>query len=173
MPSSLTSSAGSRSVGGDVVERCTPLSFAISLSRASKAVEAQIGGVLRPLGLGLARWQVLALIAGAGRAGAHVDEIARSLGIHHTTAGETVSRLEAQGLLTTASGQDRRRTVVLLTTSGEQRLDLATECLTSVRFDSIGLDLHEILDVATMLDKLSGAQCREIGRGSKSDHRSA
>ena len=97
----------------------------VALSKVGIALREQAWRDTGPRGLNPTQAQVLLVLGRAGRSGLRLAEIAGQLGVSAPTASESVSSLEAKGLVAKGPATDDRRAVAVgLTPPGR---DLAGE----------------------------------------------
>ncbi len=91
-----------------------------NLRRAARAISQTYDAALAPKGLKATQFTVLQTTAEAG--GAPISRLAQKLGMDRTTLTRNLQPLEKMGLISVASGKDRRERVVHLTDEGLQIL---------------------------------------------------
>ncbi len=104
----------------------TPCTCA-ALRRAARRLTRAYDRALRPAGLRLTQYSVLANLAraqGEGR-GLSVTELARHLAMDRTTLSRNLRPLEAAGWIRVAPGPDRRSRAVDLTAAGRRVFEAA------------------------------------------------
>ena len=100
----------------------TPCTCAM-LRRASRRLTQAYDQVLKPTGLKLTQYSVLANVAGAE--GRSITALALLLAMDRTTLTRNLRPLEGAGLIRIASGPDRRSRAVEITSAGRQMLEKA------------------------------------------------
>ena len=101
-----------------------------SVMRAQQILLARTEAVLRPLGLTVARYEVLMLLLFSRRDALPMKTIGSRLQVHPTSVTNAVDRLEAAGLVRRAPHpQDGRAVLVALTEQGRSLAEKATDGL--------------------------------------------
>ncbi len=100
------------------------------LNRAARRIVAGFTDQIRPLGVGLSEWRVLAALLESDAA--RIDVLALATSIDASTLSRLVQRMAAEGLVTrTVSESDRRAVAIALSTQGralaEQIVPIALE----------------------------------------------
>ena len=99
----------------------TTVDLTFSLLGAAQAVEARIESSLSPLGLSLAKLNVLGILVGSGKP-LTLGELAQELACVRSNVTQLVDRLEADGLVKReADPADRRSIRAVITDSGRER----------------------------------------------------
>ena len=99
----------------------TTVDLTFSLLGAAQAVEARIESSLSPLGLSLAKLNVLGLLVGSGKP-LTLGELAQKLSCVRSNVTQLVDRLESDGLVRReADPADRRSIMAVLTDAGRER----------------------------------------------------
>jgi DNA-binding MarR family transcriptional regulator len=89
------------------------------LRRAARALTRAYDGALRPAGIHVTQFSVLAALAAAD---ATISALGEHLGLDRTTLSRDLRPLEAQGLVLIHPGADQRTRVVSLTEAGRRKL---------------------------------------------------
>jgi DNA-binding MarR family transcriptional regulator len=147
--------------------------FLERLSQAADEVRARLLDVYLQFGLNATSYQLLSAVAGQGDAGCSQTEIAASLGVAESSVCTLVDRLQAEGLLHRfRSKQDRRRSLLLLTTAGRERLAEATSVAESALVRWLATSSDEDLErLSRWLDILSSnARLRDESAASPSSN---
>lgn len=111
-----------------------------SLMRAHQLVLAAVDGVLRPLGLTFARYEVLMLLRFSSRGQLPLSVIGSRLQVHPTSVTSAIDRLERDGLVAREPHPtDRRTTLARLTPAGRRLAGRATDRLNADVFTSLPL----------------------------------
>jgi len=131
-----------------------------SVIRAQQIYLARIDGVLRPLGLTFARYEVLMLL-GFSRAGSlPLNKMGSRLQVHPTSITNAVDRLERQGLIRRVPHPtDRRTTLAEITDDGRQLALEATEAVNEAVFATpglVGTDVTTLVEVLRNLRRSAG-----------------
>ncbi len=100
----------------------TPCTCA-ALRRATRRLTQAYDRALRPSGLRLTQYSVLANVA--RRNGLSITELAAILAMDRTTLTRNLTPLERAGLIRVAPGPDRRRRAVEITVAGRRRYEAA------------------------------------------------
>lgn len=131
------------------------MAMVTSLVRAQQLVLERIDGVLRPLGLSFARYEVLRLLA-FSRAGAMpMTRLGSLLQVHPTSVTSAVDRLERQGHVERVRDRDDKRIVrASITASGRDVVEVATEGLNTEVFERPGLGPAELRRLTQLLGAL-------------------
>ena len=91
-----------------------------NLRKASRAVTQFYEAILRPTGLRVTQFTLLSAISVLGQP--TITDLADALVMDRTTLTRNLKPLEKQGLVESASGQDKRTRLVRLTVPGQQLL---------------------------------------------------
>jgi DNA-binding MarR family transcriptional regulator len=121
-----------------------------SLLGAAQAVESRIEVALSPLGLSLAKLNVLGILVGSSEP-LTLGELAQKLACVRSNVTQLVDRLEADGLVKRESDPNDRRSIrALITDAGKERQHAGSIALANVqddisqalaRFDSAHIEL--------------------------------
>ncbi|WP_345800642.1 MarR family transcriptional regulator [Microbacterium sp. AZCO] len=136
------------------------MSAVTSIIRAQQLMFARIDAILRPFGLSFARFELLRLLAftRAGRM-PMASAIAR-LQVHPTSVSSTVDRLVRDGLvLREPHPVDGRAAMLVLTDSGREVVERATEALNTEMFEDPGMsedDTAELVRIIARFRKDAG-----------------
>lgn len=110
----------------------------VNLMVAAAFLEREFDGLLRPLDLTDAQYNVLRILRGARPGGHPRDAVARRLVRPSPDVTRLLDRLAARGLVVRARGEDdRRQSVARITTAGLALLARADRVL-EARFDALG-----------------------------------
>jgi len=105
----------------------------LSLLGAAQAVEARIEASLSPLGLSLAKLNVLGILVGSNSP-LTLGELAQKLACVRSNVTQLVDRLEADGLVRReADPEDRRSIMAVITDAGRDRERAGSLALTQVQ----------------------------------------
>lgn len=111
-----------------------------SVMRAQQLMQARVDGVLRPLGLTFARYELLMLLHFSSTGALPVTKASLRLQVHPTSVTNAVDRLERAGLVVRRPDpSDGRGTLVAITEQGRQLALSATERLNREVFEQPGL----------------------------------
>ena len=114
---------------------------ATSIMRVQQLLIAEFDGVLKPLDLTFARYEVLRLISFSREGRLPLGTIGERLMVHPTSVTNAIDRLAASGFVErTPDDADRRRIYASLTTSGKRVLRRATKALMDIDFGLTALD---------------------------------
>ena len=147
--------------------------FFTQLLALSEEVRARLAEVVSDCGLNHCRYELLTAVAARGDAGCSQTELAAALGLAESSVCTHVDKLQKEGLLHRfRSKQDRRRSLLLLSESGRDRLEAAQVAvdellegwLMNCRPDEIGR-------TTALLESLSSIRltCSSAGEGVRSD----
>ena len=126
-----------------------------SLMRAQQLVLARVEGVLRPLGVSFARYELLMLLVFSQRGTLPMSTISARLQVHQTSVTNAVDRLEAAGLVRRLPHpSDRRTTHVEITPPGRALADEATGRLNREVFTQPGLSRRDTASLVGILARL-------------------
>lgn len=104
-----------------MIERFTDDYLLYLLARASALVSGQFHDRLRPLGLDVAEWRILATLSGED--GMTIGEMAEFVLFRQPTLSKIIDRMEADALVERRKGDtDRRKIRVYITPSGRERV---------------------------------------------------
>jgi DNA-binding MarR family transcriptional regulator len=107
----------------------------MSLLGAAQAVESRIEATLSPLGLSLAKLNVLGILVGSNRP-LTLGELAQRLACVRSNVTQLVDRLESDGLVRReADTADRRSIMAVVTDSGRDREKAGSIALAKVQDD--------------------------------------
>ncbi len=116
------------SIPDDTSERATVVTetpcTCAALRRAARRLTRAYDRALKPVGLRLTQYSVLANLARA-EGGLSVTDLARRLAMDRTTLTRNLRPLEAAGWLRVAPGPDRRSRAVVLTADGRSVFETA------------------------------------------------
>ncbi len=122
MSSARTGAEGKASVTATNKLTETPCTCA-ALRRATRRLTQAYDQALRPSGLRLTQYSVLANVA--RREGLSITELAGLLAMERTTLTRNLRPLERAGLIRVAPGPDQRRRAVEITADGRRRYEAA------------------------------------------------
>ena len=151
-------------------EGCEGMAMELVLEtwRTGQMLVRRLDRRLAARGVTFAQYQLLQAIA-QGRPGSSSAELARGLGLHPTTVGAALRRLEGRGLVQRQiDPRDRRATHVALSESGSQMVEDLSRDLRTIDLSSLGLSrevreqLRQIL--AAIAEKLEMSPVRPTRR---------
>jgi DNA-binding MarR family transcriptional regulator len=117
------------------------LAAAQSILTASQMILTAVDAALEPFGLTFARYEALALLSFSKEGRLPVGKLSARLRVHPASMTNTVTKLEADGLLRRLSDSSDRRTVLAeITDDGLALVQVATEELAKAQFGTAGLD---------------------------------
>jgi DNA-binding MarR family transcriptional regulator len=126
-----------------------------SLMRAHQLMLARVDGVLRPLELTFARYEVLMLLLFSRTGSLPLNVVGARLQVHPTSVTSAVDRLEAQGLVRRLRHPtDRRAVLAELTDSGRGLAQDATRVLNEQVFAEVGLEPADLATLISVVRKL-------------------
>jgi DNA-binding MarR family transcriptional regulator len=116
-----------------------------SIVRVQQIMLQRIDGVLRPLDLTFARYEILTLLSFTKRGSLPMTRMGTLLQVHPTSVTSAVDRLEAQGFVERLPHpSDRRAVLASITDLGRERSAAATTALNSEVFEQLGLTAEQI-----------------------------
>jgi DNA-binding MarR family transcriptional regulator len=115
-----------------------------------------IDTMLRPLGLSMARFEVLLVLSFARRKALPMGRLRDALMVHGSSVTYLVDRLEVLGQVTREGDpDDRRRSLVRITPAGEEAVRQGCAALVAAGFGPLAmLDTDELHDLDEMLGRL-------------------
>jgi DNA-binding MarR family transcriptional regulator len=131
------------------------MSAVTSIMRAQQLMLARVDASLKPFGLSFARYELLRLL-GFTRGGRMpmASAIAR-LQVHPTTVTNTADRLVRDGLVAREPHPaDGRAAMLVLTDSGRELVERATEALNADVFAAPGLSDEDTADLVRIIARL-------------------
>ncbi len=114
----------------------TPECTCFNLRKAARAVTQYYDGALKPSGLRATQFTLLAAIYNAGPI--TIKRLAERLIMDRTTLTRNLRPLEKQGLIESASGEDRRTRAVTLTDRGREVLAQALPLWEQAQVEVVG-----------------------------------
>jgi DNA-binding MarR family transcriptional regulator len=101
----------------------------------------RIDGVLRPVDLTFARYEILMLLSFSSAGQLPMTRMGSLLQVHPTSVTSAVDRLEKQGFVRrTRNDEDRRQVLATITDSGREVAERATAGLNAEVFERPGVD---------------------------------
>ena len=129
-----------------------------SLVRVNQLLLERIEGVLRPLGLTFARYEVLRLLSFSSTGAMPMARLGSLLQVHPTSVTSAVDRLEGQGFVARGRREDDKRVVLAsITPAGRDVVERATEGLNAVVFEQPGLSGSQLAALTELLGLLRAA----------------
>lgn len=117
------------------------LAAAQSILVASQMILTAVDAALEPFGLTFARYEALALLSFSKEGRLPVGKLSARLRVHPASMTNTVTKLEADGLLRRLSDSSDRRTVLAeITDAGWAVVQAATPVLAAAQFGTAGLE---------------------------------
>jgi DNA-binding MarR family transcriptional regulator len=133
---------------------------ATSIMRVQQLLLAEFDGVLKPLDLTFARFEVLRLISFSREGRLPLNVIGERLMVHPTSVTNAIDRLAASGLvMRIPDDKDRRRVYASLTSDGKRVLRRATKALMDIDF---GLTALNGSDRAQLFDVLRSVRASDF-----------
>lgn len=122
-------------------ERATYAAATTAVLRAHRLVTSRVEAVLAPLGLTMARFEVLGLLNSRPDHELSFTDLKKVTLMHPATMGHTIRKLEADGLVRRRpDAVDGRAQVAVLTRSGRTLAEQGTRALDGIRFGLEELD---------------------------------
>lgn len=123
-----------------------------SVVRVQQLLLERIDGVLRPLDLTFARYELLRLLAFSRAGGMPMTRLGSLLQVHPTSVTSAVDRLERQGFVTRArSAEDGRVVLASITDAGRDVCERATRGLNEQIFATDLLDGDDVRELTRLL----------------------
>lgn len=117
------------------------LAAAQSILTASQMILTSVDAALEPFGLTFARYEALALLSFSKEGRLPVGKMSARLRVHPASMTNTVTKLEADGLLRRLPDSSDRRTVLAeITDDGWALVQVATRDLAKAQFGTAGLE---------------------------------
>src|SRR6478609_5626781 len=136
------------------------MSAVTSVIRAQQIMLARIDGILRPFDLSFARFELLRLLAFTRQGRMPMASAIARLQVHPTSVTNTVDRLVRDGLIEREPHPiDGRAAMLVLTASGRELVERATDALNTEVFAEPGLsddDTAELVAIIARLRKNAG-----------------
>lgn len=144
-------------------EAADGMALVMSVVRSQQLLMERIDGALRPMGLTLARFEVLRLLEFVRSGSLPMTRLGSLLQVHPTSVTSAVDRLEKQGFVERRRRDDDRRVVLaVITDAGRQVLDQATKALNSQVFEQPGLPPDEVRELTARLTDLRAGLGEEL-----------
>ncbi|HUA95234.1 MAG TPA: MarR family transcriptional regulator [Acidimicrobiales bacterium] len=141
-------------------DEATPMAVVTSIMRVQQILLARTDGVLRPLDLTFARYELLMLLSFSRQGALPLGKIGERLQVRAASVTSAVDRLERDGLVARAPNPaDGRGTLARLTPAGRQRAAEATTLLNEEVFADLGVEpeaLASLFDLLTVVRREAG-----------------
>ena len=122
-----------------------------SIMRAQQLILGTVQGILKPLGLSFARYEMLRLLTFTRSGAMPMASASARLQVHPTSVTNTVDRLEAAGLVVReAHPHDGRATLIRVTDEGRDVAERATDLLNAY-FERPGLSNSDVTELVRIL----------------------
>jgi len=129
-----------------------------SIIRVEQLVLARIDGLLRPLGLTFARYELLTLLSFTRTGALPLGKIGDRLQVHPASVTNAVNRLEQDGLVErVAHPEDGRTTLATLTPRGREIAAEGTRLLNEQVFEQLGWSRSDLDALFRILRKFRAA----------------
>lgn len=134
------------------------MALVTSLVRVNQLFGERIDGVLRPLGLSFARYEVLRLLSFTREGRLPMARLGALLQVHPTSVTSAVARLEKQGYVERVkAAEDGRVVLATMTAAGRAIVEEATEGLNERVFSQSFLTADELERLIALLTAVRGA----------------
>lgn len=132
------------------------MAMVTSVVRVHQILMERIDGVLRPLDLSFARYEILRLLSFTRAGALPMTRLGSLLQVHPTSVTSAVDRLERQGYVARSRGEhDRRVVLAALTDAGREAVETATVGLNTEVFEKPGFATPEgVTGLTALLDEL-------------------
>ena len=131
------------------------MAMVTSVVRAQQLLMERIEAELRPLDLTFARYEVLRLLSFSRAGSMPMTRLGSLLQVHPTSVTSAVSRLVGQGYVERSRGaSDRRVVLAVLTPTGRDVVERATDALNVRVFTEPGLPPDAVRALTTALTEL-------------------
>ena len=126
-----------------------------SVIRVQQVFLSQVEGVLRPLGLTFARYELLTLLSFARTGSLPLGKVGARLQVHPASVTNAVDRLERDELVVRRPHPtDGRMTLAGITPKGRRLSRKSTEALNREVFEAPGLDQSETRTLTRLLESV-------------------
>ena len=140
------------------------MAMVTSVVRVQQLLMERIEGVLRPLGLTFARYEVLRLLSFVQSGAMPMTRLGSLLQVHPTSVTSAVERLVNQGYVERLRREgDRRVVLASITDAGREVVERATAGLNADVFESPGLPGPDVARLTDLLGALRAALGDEVG----------
>jgi DNA-binding MarR family transcriptional regulator len=128
------------------------MSAVTSIIRAQQLMLARIDSILRPFELSFARFEMLRLLAFTRQGRMPMASAIARLQVHPTSVTNTVDRLTRDGLLVREPHPiDGRAAMLVLTATGRDLVDRATDALNTEMFEEPGLSADDTAELVRII----------------------
>jgi DNA-binding MarR family transcriptional regulator len=142
------------------------MAMVTSVVRVQQLLMERIEGVLRPLGLTFARYEVLRLLSFVQSGAMPMTRLGSLLQVHPTSVTSAVERLVKQGYAERLRREgDRRVVLASITDEGREVVERATAGLNADVFESPGLPGPDVARLTDLLGALRAALGDEVVGG--------
>lgn len=123
-----------------------------SIMRTHQIMYSRVDAVLKPLGLSYARLELLRLLSFTRDGALPMASASARLQVHPTSVTSVVDRLERDGLVRReAHPSDGRATLVVLSDTGRELVEVATDALNSTVFARPGIPAEDLRTMTAIL----------------------
>jgi DNA-binding MarR family transcriptional regulator len=130
-----------------------------SIVRVQQLLVAHVEGVLRPLGLTFARYEVLMLLIFSRQGRLPLGKIGERLQVHPASVTNAVDRLERDGLVRRVPNpSDGRGVLAAITPAGQRLAARATDVVNEGVFRHLALDDAQLAELYELLRVLRRAE---------------
>lgn len=131
-----------------------PMAAITAIMRTQQILLARVEGILKPLGLTFARYELLALLSFARSGALPMNKASALLQVHPTSVTNAVDRLEKAGLVTRAPHPtDGRTTLIEITAGGRTLAKSATAALNTGVFSQSGFSPEDVDHLISILGR--------------------
>lgn len=131
------------------------MAMVTSVVRVQQLLMERIDAELRPLDLTFARYEVLRLLSFVQSGSLTMTRLGSLLQVHPTTVTSAVARLVRQGFVHRARREDDRRVVLaVITDTGREVVERATDALNTAVFEQPGLEGGQVQELTGLLTSL-------------------
>jgi DNA-binding MarR family transcriptional regulator len=131
------------------------MALVTSIARVQQLLMERIDGVLRPLDLTFARYEILMLLSFSSAGRMPMTRMGSLLQVHPTSVTSAVDRLEKQGFVRrTRNEEDRRQVLASITEAGRDVAGRATRGLNADVFERPGMDGAQLDQLFELLSTL-------------------
>lgn len=131
------------------------MALVTSITRAQQILQARVDETLRPFGLTFARYELLTLLRFSRAGRMPMASASARLQVHPTSVTNTVDRLEASGhVRREPHPTDGRAVLVVLTESGRELSEKATDALNAEVFEKPGLSRADTDEVVRLIARM-------------------
>jgi DNA-binding MarR family transcriptional regulator len=146
-------------------EAADGMAMVTSVFRVQQLLMERIDGVLRPLGLTFARFEVLRLLSFVRSGSMAMTRLGSLLQVHPTSVTNAVDRLQVQGYVERRRSDDDGRVILaFLTESGRQVVEHATEGLNREVFGRPGPAPEVVVRLIALLGDVRATLGDHVGQ---------